>query len=459
MRPDAPAPSLRWRLLAATAVALAVALAIAGALIAGLFRQHASAQFEAQLLHQLDQVTAWLEIDAAGRPRLTGGLSDPRWARPYGGLYWQIQPLAPTSAPPLRSRSLWDAVLPLPPDPLDAVDLHRHRLAGPGGAPVQALERRVTPPGAAGPWRVAVAADVRELQAAVSAFERAVAASLAVLGAALMAVAWVQVRVGLRPLRDLQTAVQAVRSGRRSRLEGRFPAEVAPLVEDFNRVLAHDEQVVERARRLAGNLAHAIKTPLAVMTGLAGDPGLPREALARQLQEQVEAVRRQVDWHLRRARAASATGAGRRTAVVPVLEGLLRVMRRVHAPRDDRTPPELTLVPPPADVHFAGETQDLQEMAGNLLDNACKWACGRVTVTVERQGPRLGIVIEDDGPGLAPEQRAAVLGRGVRTDERVPGAGLGLDIVREVASLYGGELRLGAATLGGLRAELWLPAA
>ncbi|WP_334154449.1 ATP-binding protein [Tepidimonas sp.] len=453
-----PGPSLRWCLLAATAVALGVALVVAGVVIAGLFRQHATAQADAQLLRHLDQVTAALEADADGLPRVVGALSDPRWTRPYGGLYWQVQPLSP-GALPQRSRSLWDAVLPLPDDPLTDTELHRHDLTGPAAVPLRALERRVTVPGAHAPWRVVVAVDGRELEAAVGDFQRALAASLGVLGLALLGVAWVQIHVGLRPLRSLQSAVERVRAGTQPRLQGDFPAEVAPLVDDFNRVLAHDEQVVERSRRLAGNLAHAIKTPLAVMAGLADDPALPREALARQLREQVDAAGQQVDWHLRRARAASDGTPGHRTAVAPVLEGLLRVMGKVHAPRDDRQSLDLTLAPVAADLGFAGERQDLQEMEGNLLDNACKWASTRVAVAAERVDGRLCVRVDDDGPGLDPAQCEAVLQRGVRADERVPGAGLGLDIVREVAALYGGSLTLTRGPWGGLRAELRLPAA
>ena len=285
------------------------------------------------------------------------------------------------------------------------------------------------------------------------------ALALLALTLALALAVGVQLRLGLQPLRALGAALQAVRAGRASRLQGDFPSEVQPLVDDFNRVLAHDEQVVERARRLAGNLAHAIKTPLAVMTTLTDDPTLPRAELVAQMQEQIDAMRRHVDWQLRRARAASASAAARRVPVAPVLEGLVRLMGKLYASRSDVATPVVELAPPPPGLHFAGEVQDPQEMVGNLLDNACKWARARVRLLASGHGQRLCIAVEDDGPGLSPAQRQAVLQRGVRADERVPGSGLGLDIVREVAALYTGELRLSVATLGGLRAELWLPRA
>ena len=452
--------SLRWRLWWATLVGLGVALLLAGWGLAGLFREHATQQFERQLQRQLDLVTAQLEVDAAGQARLRTGLNDPRWHTPYAGLYWQIDALPRQGSAPLRSRSLWDTVLALPDDmPADG-ELHRHTLPGPGGQTVHLLERAVRlldQPGAPA-WRIAVAADTAELEAAVDRFSGRLLTFLAVLGAALLAAAAAQLAVGLAPLRQLQAAVQAVRQGRQPRLQGRFPSEVQPLVDDFNRVLAHDEQVAQRARQTAGNLAHAIKTPLAVLSQLADHPPADPADWAPTLQEQVQAVRQQVDWHLQRARAAAAGAPGRLAPLRPVLDGLGRVMRKVHAHREERPPLDLVLGPVDARWRFAGEAQDLQEMVGNLLDNACKWARSRVVLeVVGRRDGGFWLTVDDDGPGLDAAQRQAVLGRGVRADERVPGSGLGLDIVREIATLYGGELALQVSPLGGLRARLGLP--
>lgn len=451
--------SLRWRLLLAALLAVSLALVLAGVAIARLFDRHVTQQFDLRLQDQLTQLLAALEPDGAGQPVLARPLADPRWQRPYSGLYWQVQAVGVAQAEPaLRSRSLWDEQLPLPDDTLPDGALHGHALPGPAGQRLRALERAVQWSESAPRWRVVVAADTRELQEALDTFRGALAGSLAGLGAALLAAVAAQLWLGLRPLRELRQALQAVRTGRQTRLQGAFAVEVQPLVDDFNRVLAHDEQVVERARRLAGNLAHAIKTPLAVIGTLAEELQPREPAIAAALREQVQRLREQVDWHLRRARATSAAHPARHTPVQPVLEGLLRVMRKVHAVRADGDEPlELTLQGDPAAV-FAGEAQDLQEMAGNLLDNACKWGRRRVQVEVGRCGARLWLRVHDDGPGLTPEQCQLVLARGVRADERVPGSGLGLDIVREVAALYGGALRLGRSPLGGLCAELDLPA-
>lgn len=464
------ARSLRWRLLGLTLVAVALALLGAGLLISSLFRTHVTAQFDTQLLRQLDQLTAALEPDAHQRPQLKMPLSDPRWHTPYSGLYWQIEALAPAGAAPsparplLRSRSLWDSELALPADELGRGELHHHQIPGPDGQGLLALERRVQfvtadqgAAQAAPGWRLTVAADMAELESAVASFSRQLALSLSVLGLALLLAAWAQVSLGLLPLRKLQTAVLSIRQGREQRLRGAFPAEVDPLVQDFNHVLDQNEQVVKRARQMAGNLAHAIKTPLAVLGNLAEDATSDRRAWASQLQEQVASIRHQVDWHLGRARASGAGIAGLRTEVEPVVEGLVRVMRKVHAQREGRPELVITVVPLPPGLQFAGESQDLQEMVGNLLDNACKWAHSRVQLSASHAEGRLRIRIEDDGPGLSEAERSSVFERGVRADERTPGTGLGLDIARELAGLYQGEVRLGVSGLGGLQAELTLP--
>lgn len=460
------ARSLRWRLLGLTLVAVALALIGAGLLISSLFRTHVTAQFDTQLLRQLDQLTAALEPDAQQRPQLKAPLSDPRWHTPYSGLYWQIEALAPAGATPsparplLRSRSLWDSELALPPDDLGRGELHHHQIPGPNGQGLLALERRVqfvsADPAAPG-WRLTVAADMAELESAVASFSRQLALALSVLGIALLLAAWAQVSLGLLPLRKLQAAVLSIRQGREQRLSGAFPAEVDPLVQDFNHVLDQNEQVVKRARQMAGNLAHAIKTPLAVLGHLAEDPTADRRTWAGSLQEQVASIRHQVDWHLGRARAAGAGIAGLRTDVAPLVDGLVRVMRKVHAQREGRPELLITVAPLPPGLQFAGESQDLQEMVGNLLDNACKWARSRVLLAASHAEGQLRIRIEDDGPGLSEAERSRVFERGVRADERTPGTGLGLDIARELASLYQGEVRLGVSTLGGLQAELTLP--
>jgi signal transduction histidine kinase len=460
------ATSLRFRLLAATLVALALALLLAGVLLSGLFRDHVMQQFEAALTQQLDQLTARLEFDAAGQPQIDPqALSDPRWQKPYSGLYWQLDRTSAdgrSRAGVLRSRSLWDTSLPLRADDLADGAVHVHQGPGPLDARLLMLERKVSiaeQPDAR--WRLVVAADMQELTAAVASFNGVMAASLAVLLVLLVLAALAQVAVGLSPLRAMQRALADVHEGRTQRLQGRFPAEVQPLIDDFNDVLDRNSEVVARARTQAGNLAHALKTPLSVLDqAAAGALAAQGSELARLVKEQVGLSRRHIDWHLARARmAATQRLPGQRTPVAPVLAGLVRVMQRVHAARGIT----ITMLAADAPLFFAGEEQDLQEMLGNLLDNACKWARSSVAVHAEpvrgSAPPQLQIHIDDDGPGIGGGQLAAVGARGVRLDESVPGTGLGLAIVQDLVGLYGGELVLRPAPGGGLRATLRLPAA
>ena len=499
--PAAPrwALSLRWRLLAATLGALVLALLLAGLLLGGLFRDHVRQQFALGLQAQLDHLTAQLEFDAEGRPLIDARtLNDPRWSRPYGGLYWQVDG-APGEAQRgeaqrgvLRSRSLWDSTLVVPQDELAPGAVHVHEVPGPGGAALLLVERTVLRDDRGrSPWRLMVAGDLADTARAIRHFHGVLAASLAGLLLLLCGAAWAQVAIGLGPLRALQARLTGLRAGTAQRLEGRFPLEVQPLIDDFNAVLDRNAEVVARSRTQAGNLAHAIKTPLAAMSQAAarlaqraaGQPGLPAalavegaggradegQELAALVLEQVAVARRQVEWHLARARAAAAQGLpGARVELEPVLQGLLRVMARVHEAKHlslhlepAAGTPETTM--PPAPLAFAGEIQDLQEILGNLLDNACKWARQQVQLSAHATrgpaGTRLHIVIDDDGPGIAPQRRAGVLARGARLDEDVPGSGLGLAIVDDLVGLYGGRLQLLAAPSGGLRVEVELPGA
>ena len=461
--------SLRLRLLAMTALGLTMALLLAGFVLAGLFRDEVMRQFEQGLTQQLDQLTARVAFDARGQPRVDdASLSDPRWLRPLSGLYWQIN--AQDQSILLRSRSLWDTALANSPDVLADAAIHVHSVTSPQGESLMVLERLIRPADAPGTQvRLLVAGDTQAVDAAVARFGGVLALSLCVLLLLLLLAAWAQVALGLAPLQALQRALMALREGRSRQIEGPVPREVQPLVDGFNDVLARNAQVVERARQQAGNLAHAIKTPLAVLghaaeSALAG-PGragvrTPAEsALAQTVIDQLAIARRQVDWHLARARAAAAHGLpGQRVVVEPVLRGLLRVMDKVHAQRGL----QIHVTPGAPGLAFAGEEQDLQEMLGNLVDNACKWAHARVEVSVAADAsggePMLLIRVQDDGPGITPQRRQAVLARGVRIDESVPGSGLGLAIVVDLAHLYGGTLVLDEAALGGLRTTLRLPA-
>jgi signal transduction histidine kinase len=289
----------------------------------------------------------------------------------------------------------------------------------------------------------------------IRTFITTLVAALGILGAGLVAAVILQVRVGLRPLFALRREVADVRTGRRERLVGAYPTELAPLASELNALVEHNQQVVERQRTHVGNLAHALKTPLSVILAEAGQQGGESAGL---VERQARIMSQQVDHHLRRARAAARTpGIGERTEVGPVVEELARTLERIFEGKVAHIDFSC-----PDNLWFMGERQDLLEMAGNAMENACKWCARRVRVScAPSPGPSrmLRLVVEDDGEGLPAEQREAVLRRGERADESAPGSGLGLSIIDELARAYGGGVALGSSPLGGLSVEITLPRA
>ena len=450
--------SLRSRLVVGTLCWVIATVAIAGWALGRLFREHVAAQFHAELRTHLDQLTANIALDANGRPLLTLPLSDPRLSRPYSGCYWQVDGFGQGEGlkGQLRSRSLWDHVLSVPQDKPADGEIHQHRIAGPDGQMLGMVERTIhiddAADGKSRSFRLIAAADETQMTEPVERFHGVLWLSLGVLVAGLALAVLMQVVVGLAPLGKLRRGLERIGKGEAQRIEGDYPAEIAPLVDEFNSVLEQNAAVVERARTQAGNLAHALKTPLSILANSTG--GLD-DPLARTVREQVAGARRQSDSPLARAQAAANRLPGTRTALAPVIDGLMRAMHRLHAEQ------ALDLaVQPMADAPcFHGDVQDLQEMLGNLLENACKWARHRVEVNAGVANGVLWITIDDDGKGLPAAQRSAVLQRGVRADEQVPGSGLGLAIVSDLAQLYGGSVSLEDSPLGGLRARLTLPAA
>ncbi|MBY0463416.1 MAG: HAMP domain-containing histidine kinase [Burkholderiales bacterium] len=478
MTPHRPARwtrSLQWRVLLGMLIGLTLALVLAGFLLSGLFKDHVTRQFQAELATHLEQLTARLAFDATGQPLMDpAGLTDPRWHKPFSGRYWQINtratdPAAPKPRPGvLRSRSLWDQVLQLPADVVADGSVHTHTIPGPDGHPLLALERSVRDPEQpAAIWTLIVAADARDMQEATEAFSGTLAASLGVLWVLLALAGIAQVWIGLAPLRALQTEVAAVSRGLRPRLGGSFPAEVQPLADDLNAALDAQANNLARARTQAGNLAHALKTPLSVLQQ-AADQALATPAspanhglheLASQVHQQVLTARRQVDWHLKRAHAAAHVATAGTTATTcqlgPALQSLVKVMGRVHADKHLL----FDLPDPPVHVAVEADAQDLHEMLGNLLDNACKWTHTRVAIRVQPGASTVTVHIEDNGPGIPADLQALMLARGARLDESAPGSGLGLAIVNDLAHLYGGRLQLDSNSWGGLTASLTLPVA
>ena len=458
----APHGSLRLRLLVGTLFWIIVSIAVAGWGLGKLFHQHVEAQFVAELKNQLDQLTAQLVLDEQGQPQLRLPPSDPRLSKPLSGLYWQIDRIAGTDASAgkavLRSRSLWDETLTMPTDTLVDGEIHQHRIAGlkgvgaGAGVALKVVERAVTIDTQS--LRLMVAADENLMTEPIANFKGQLWLALGILGAGLTLAALMQVIMGLAPLRSMHAALGRVRRGDTQKMEGTFPTEIMPLVNEFNSVLTQNAEVVARARTQAGNLAHSLKTPLSILTNAVN--AATEDELARLVAAQVDVVRKQVDYHLTRTQAAaSAHLPGIRTPVKTVVEGLVRVMQRVYADRNL----QFVVLPANETLAFRGEEQDLQEMLGNLIDNASKWATSRIEIQLKAISGEISVSIDDDGSGVAEMERDNVLKRGVRADERVPGTGLGLAIVEDLASMYGGKLILEDSRLGGLKASLVLPAA
>ncbi len=420
-------------------------MGIAGVALSTLFRDHVERSFESRLSVLLDSLIVAAEVTDGGGLTVAPLPGEPRFSRPFSGWYWQIIDGQRIDE---RSRSLWDQSLALGP-----VGAGRTitGVSGPETQSLRMLERDITLPGLDRPLRFAVAADLESMAGEIRPFTVTLSVALALLGLGLIAALALQVRYGLMPLTSVRRALAAVRDGRAERLEGDFPNEVGPLTTELNAMLAHNDALLERARRHAGNLAHALKTPLSVLTNAVDEDTGP---LADTVRSQIATMRRDVEHHLAHARASSGERIGTRTAIASVLDGLKRTLDLLHAERKVDLVVDVT-----GDPYFRGDRQDLEEMLGNLMDNGCKWARSTVRVSAKQEAGQVRFSIDDDGPGLSEERRAEALQRGRRLDEATPGDGLGLDIVYDLAQLYDGKLSLDRSPDGGLRAELTLPAA
>jgi len=440
--------SLTQRMIGIAALWIGVLLLLGGYALDRVLGRSIVANFDAQLEYVLNAMIAASEIGPGGEVRFTRAPADQRFLEPYSGAYFQISGIGQQDFP---SRSLWDRKLRVAASHADA-ELHKYDSDEFADEPLRILERDVILPGSKVRWRYQVAQSRDAIDAQIRELRSVLVRSFAVLGFGLLVLAALQAFYGLWPLRRVRREVAAIRSGSQVRISDHFPNEINPLVDEINELLAHSEAQAEEARRHAGNLAHALKTPLTVITNAATanapdlDDTVIRESLV---------MRRQVDHHLARARAI-----GRRASVqarVVVWESAEAVQRAVATLYNHVT------IDLAGDRHVEVrvERQDLDEMLGNLVENAAKYGGGRVFVTVEpAAGGFAQILVEDDGPGIAQAQRDELFKRGARLDTTgKEGTGLGLAIVRDVAEIYGGTITLEESEdLGGLLARLRLPA-
>jgi len=444
--------SLRARLILGAFIWITVGVSAAGIFISALFRQHATELTDSEMRGHLEELASLIDVSPQGQPELYRVLSDPRFSQPDSGYSWQVSRMGRQL---IKSTSASARDLPIPDDALSIGEFNKVTVPDQDRTLI-VYESMFSPDERSEPLRLQVNVDSRIIDIVLRTFNISLAASLVLLAVALTAAAALQVVFGLQPMSRLGTALRTIRSGRETHLPRSFPLEVQPVVDDLNSLIDVNAQMVVRARAQAGNLAHALKTPLAVLTDEAYRlQSRGQRETSQVILQQCQRMQRQIDHQIARARAAASRSVPGVNAPIPAAaNSIVSAMRRLYATKAldfqvDIDPSCIAMCDP----------MDLNEMLANLIDNACKWSKTRVAIrgSVEEGSNQAVIAVEDDGPGLPPESREMVFQIGQRLDERVPGSGLGLPIVRDLAQLYDGEIRLEDSRLGGLRAVLKLP--
>ena len=437
--------SLTRRIIGVAAIWILLLLGGGGYALDRVLTSAITSNFDDQLDYVLTSLIASSEIGPDGEVLLNRPPADQRFLEPYSGLYFQI---SGEGFEPFRSRSLWDRALDVQ-GPHTDFEMHLYFSAEFPAEELRVIERDVRLPGSPIRWRFQVASTSEPIDQQISVLRRTLLRSFAILGLGLVILAGLQALYGLWPLRRVRKSISSIRSGQKSRIEERYPQEIQPLIEELNALLAHNERQAEEARRHAGNLAHALKTPLTVVTN-AATANAPD--LADTVCREATTMRRQIDHHLARARAIGRrSSAQARADVWPSLEAVERAVCRLY----ENVTVDLA---GHKDAAVRVERQDLDEMIGNLIENAAKYGGGRVFVTARTTPDCVEIEVEDDGPGIPEAERNSIFDRGARLDSGKPGTGLGLAIVRDVAEIYDGSIELEESEdLGGLLARLKLP--
>lgn len=438
--------SFRARLIVGAVLWISAGLLLSGLVLSQLFEELVVRQVDHDLLDHAEELRMSVGRRTDGSIEVARGLSDARFAVPQSGLYWQID--SPTGQT-LRSPSLEHSRLPLETIGTDGLQ----KVATEVGL-VRINLQLMQIPGLAAPLRLAIGMAQSSVDAELAHFDRALAASLAVIALGLSGAAVLQVTVGLWPLARVRRSLMEVRAARAERLPDDLPREVAPLVDDLNSMIASNTEMLRRARTQAGTLAHALKTPLAILLDEARQLEAGGDArVARLIVEQCLKMQRQIDFEMARARAAGRGTPGVAAAVQPTVSDVIAALSQLNRGRcitfGFEAPDNLTV---------ACDPQDFSEIVGNLAENAAKWACSRVSLSASRARGVILLCVEDDGPGIPKDSREAVFGLGVRLDETMRGSGLGLAIARELVTHYGGRIWLEASSLGGTRACVELPA-
>lgn len=435
------------------------ALLLAGALVLTTQYQEAVHRVDDDRFSAIiDSLAVFAETKDNGEVFLTRLPGDTRFERSFSGHYWQISRLVDNNPQiVLRSQSLFDAELRLSEQVLIDVDASRgigikQSMMGPMGEPMRTLTKAFQLPDENTILIITAAADRRPGDQEISRFRIAVSGVLGMFGIGLLVGIFFQVRYGLKPLYQMEQEIADIREGQREEIEEVYPKELVPLANELNTLLRHNKEIVARARTHVGNLAHALKTPISV---LLNESSSNKSDFSTLVQRQAVSMSTQVDHHLRRASAATrAQALGAKTSVNKSVSDLCRTMNRLFLNQKIEIKSQVS-----KNLFFRGEKQDLDELLGNLLENACKWTNSQVVLKASLSADqRLIITVDDDGSGLTAQQRQTVIQRGERLDEATPGSGLGLSIVSDLAGAYGGKLELDASPIGGLRVKLNLPA-
>lgn len=443
--------SLRRRLIMVGSIWIVTGTVVGGLLLSAIFRELVTQQFTDELHVHLEELQRLAEISATGAI-LQRDLSDPRYDVPDSGFYWEIQQNRSTIA---RSKSLAGPALKIPASVPSGTSILSYSIDGPTGT-LMVLEQAKWIDPAAATVRFIIGTDKRHLDDIVHGFDSLVGYSLAAFAALMIGAAAFLILYAMRPFDQLRSALGDVRSGQSATLGGVFPTEVQPLVDDLNALLKSTAELIRRARIQAGNVAHGLKTPLAVLMDEAyriEEQGLDQSAAT--VLDQCRKMQKHIDYQIARARAVAMRATpGMLASVGKAATEVANALRRLHTARAIFIESDI-----PDRVSVACDAQDLNEMLANLVDNACKHANSlvRMTLSEPSQAARISIVVEDDGSGLPPEAYEIVFNVGERWDGQKPGSGLGLAIVRDLARLYGGDVHLGKSALGGLSVYLELP--
>ncbi|RWK43376.1 ATP-binding protein [Mesorhizobium sp.] len=454
--------SLAFRVIAFSTVWAILTLIVIFTLITTLYRQANERGFDSLLSAHLFNLIGSVGVSEGGS--LTGApdLGDLRFSEPNSGWYWSVEPASEGVSGELHSSSMTEPILSpsVAEVPFNASFQRSYATEGINGEELEVFESEFVLDAKNRAARFRVMGNRTELEQEIGAFQRRLLTYLSLFGVGMIAINAIAILLGLQPLRRVSDALAMVREGTAQKLDGRFPAEIEPLANETNALIENNKRIVERSRTQVGNLAHSLKTPLAVLINEGRALGGAKGQL---IAEQAASMQKQVDHYLQRARiAAQRDSVVYRTPVAPLVQRMVRVLQKLNPQT------ALSLSLPAVDIVFAGEREDLEELLGNLLDNAMKWAKSAVAVTVALiPGKKSGagkegavnlfeISIEDDGPGIPEDKAREALKRGRRLDETKPGSGLGLAIVADLVNEYGGALALERSSMGGLKAVVRL---